>query len=82
MWQQHLVIYDGKPHHREAHSDEGTVPHAESLTAKRARVRFPEYVAHEPAKVAVLSALRRRDAGSGARPCELQYFIRSNSINK
>ena len=82
MRQQHLVSYDGKPHHRAAHSDEGTVPHAESLTAKRAGVRLFEYVAHEPATVAVLSALRRRDTHTSAQPCELQYFIRSNRINK
>ena len=82
MRQQHLVIYDGKPHHRAAHSDERAISDAKPFTAERAGVRFFEYVAHEPAKVAVLSALRRRDAGSGARPCELQYFIRSNRINK
>ena len=76
MRQQHLVSYDGKPHHREAHSDEGTVPHAESLTAKRAGVRFPEYVAHEPAEVAVLSALRRRYLGARAWSYELFNFIR------
>ena len=53
-----------------------------SFTIERAGVRFSKYVAHEPAEVAVLSALRRRVVGSGSRPCQLQYFIRSNRINK
>ena len=82
MRQQHLVSYDGKPHHRATHSDEGAISDAKPFTVERAGVRIFEYVAHEPATVAVLSALRRRDADTSAQPCELQYFIRSSRINK
>ena len=68
MRQQHLVSYDGKPHHRAAHSDERAISDAKPFTVERAGVRFFKYVAHEPATVAVLSALRRWDAGSSAQP--------------
>ena len=76
MRQQHLVIYDGKPHHRAAHSDERAISDAKPFTAERAGVRFFEYVAHEPAKVAVLSALRRRYLGARAWSYEFFNFIR------
>ena len=82
MRQQHLVSYDGKQDDRSKNSNEGAISDAKPFTVERAGVRLFEYVAHEPATVAVLSALRRRDAHTSAQPCELQYFIRSNRINK
>ena len=80
--QQHPGLHDGVANDRQAHTVERAVPYAEPFTVERAGVRLSEYVAHEPAKIAVLPALCRRVIGTCSRPCEFQYFIRSNRINK
>ena len=73
MRQEHPELHDWVAKYRASHTDE----RAESFAAVGPGVRLSEYVAHEPAKIAVFLALCRRIVGPRSRACEFLYVIRS-----